>query len=111
MKNGTSEPIASAIFASACTRQFGIEQFVERKQGGSGVAAPSAQTRAVRNLLFQLDRNTAVDVCSLEKQVRRAHGEVIIPFRHRWIVTLKLDYLFCRYTVQFESRRTAKSVR
>ena len=67
----------------------------------------------MRNLLFQLDRNTAVDVCFLEKQGRRADGEVFIPFRHRRIITLKLDCFFsaARFNLNLVAQRNRRDER
>ena len=46
-----------------------------------------------------------------EKHVRRAYDEIVIAFRHRWIVAPKLDSFFAAALLNLESRRTAKSVR
>src|SRR5437667_306873 len=50
----------------------------------------------MRDLLLELDRNTALEFCFLEKRFRRTHDEIVVSFRHRWIIAGKLDCNFTR---------------
>ena len=79
MKNGTSDPIISAI-CQRFTRQIRFEQFIERQQSGSGVAAPSAETRAVRNFFLSSIERPLVIFVSSKKTFAARTAKLSSPF-------------------------------
>ena len=55
MKNGTSDPIVLRHFRQRFPGQIRLKKFVQGHQRGRGIAAPSTETGAVWNPLFELD--------------------------------------------------------
>jgi hypothetical protein len=81
-------------FRQRFTGQIRLEQLIERQQSGSCVAASATKTGAMWNSLFEFDRNTAANVRFFEKNVRRAHHNIVFSLRYRRIIASKRDLLF-----------------
>ena len=74
-KNGTSEPSAAASSFNFAGGKRLVEQFVQREQGGRGVAAAAAEAGGQRNFFLQMDSDAVADFCRLQKRRRPRDGQ------------------------------------
>src|SRR5437762_8613112 len=58
-------------FYQQVVRKTGIEKFVEAQERAGSVTAAAAQTRSMRNLFFEGQRDPVGDLCSFPKKLRR----------------------------------------
>ena len=94
MKNGTSDPIISAIFASASRGKFVSNSSLSASRVEAASLLPPPRPAPCGILFLSAIETPLRDLRFFEKNVRRTHHNIVFALRYRRIIAAKRDFVF-----------------